>query len=1442
MKVLTANRTGISMAFKAATGLFVALLLTLGLLAGSASAASTHTPVTEWSTGENCGPRSVATDAAGNVYVMCSKEGGNELKGAVRKFSASGTPISFTKSAPYISGNEINRDPGSSQNPDPRAKEQFGCNGQIAVDKSSTRPGYIYVASPSEGCFGGGSNAIDVFAPSGEYITSLRIHLQDGAQVAGIDIDSQGYIYAVIWAGCCSEGHVSKYSPVDFHEIERWNPGGFFNRNTGNFEFFAACCNEVKVDNTGATWSAFGNPFFDETSPVGKVEADQFTTDLIPGPKDSNLIAAKESPYLKEKFEMFPGTECPPAEVGGGFFLNAPCYLDNPTDGDFDTDQHNNDLYLIEEGPGSSSFGNEITPYSQGKPGDPVHQDGPTFGLGTFAPGGGSFQEGRHGLEVDPSGVIYVTNPQEEKITRFARGLTLPTVTTHPAAITDIGHEEALLRGIVDPMGGEGGTSIEDCEVVVRPLGTPLPETGTAGDGVPCNEATPFPSTGREDVTATVTGLEAEHLYHYRFEATNSAGENLGGERVFEARAVLDLETKPAPPDEIEKNQAMLEGQLNPDNLATEYWYEYGPDKTYGLQTHKVPISGTGIKPTPLVVEHLQAGKTFHFRLAASNVEYGTTHGQDMVFRTASPPEITGVGTENVQETSADIHLKVNPAGFDTSYVVEYGNSSSYGSTIPGSGEDIGSGLQPVERNLHLAGLTPNATIHFRVVATNKWGTSATDDTTFNYAPPACPNAHVRQLTSSSYLPDCRAYELVTPGYAGAVQIMPGEALAHFGENFGTFAQGPQNFGFATNPGRFVFMGSLGAVNEQPAVNGFIDMYLANRTSTGWVTTFPNLKGSETSKEWGFSCSESMELCISHIGELVAANEETGEIEYLPPQNSPYLYKADGSRITRLPTNVNTVPGGTTFKGDQMLSGDFSHFVLSTRTPFVPGGPTTEPGAVYDNDIKNKTIQIVSQTPGGEIPSLMHDERPTGIAAVSSNGSHILMAATTSKYCNVFVYGEFGFRCPYILASPTILYERVNDAVTREVTKGELAHYVGMSKDGSRVDFTTTAQLVPEDDDTSSDMYQYNADTNKWTLVSQEGSLGNTDACTSTWTEKCGVQPITPERVLGSEGFQTTARTPGPDDQIAYGNGDVYFYSPEDLVPGEVGGEGQRNLYLYHDGHLRLVSTFEPGTEVTRATIAGDGGHAAFLTKSSLTPYDSERHDEVYAYTAETNIMHCASCNPSGAKPKDGAHVVTVSESGPFMSDDGRTFFATQEALVPQDTDGIRDVYEYTEGHAQLISSGTGDRENTGGLETVSFFFGNTQTGLESVSRDGTDVYYSTFETLVPEDKNGSFVKIYDARTNGGFDFTPQLGSCSAADECHGAGSEPPAPPLIATGGSLGGGGNVPQGAARKHRRHRKHHAKQHRKNHHSKHRRNKRGKKHRRTRAVNRHRSGTNG
>jgi hypothetical protein len=77
------------------------------------------------------------------------------------------------------------------------------------------------------------------------------------------------------------------------------------------------------------------------------------------------------------------------------------------------------------------------------------------------------------------------------------------------------------------------------------------------------------------------------------------------------------------------------------------------------------------------------------------------------------------------------------------------------------------------------------------------------------------------------------------------------------------------------------------------------------------------------------------------------------------------------------------------------------------------------------------------------------------------------------------------------------------------------------------------------------------------------------------------------------------------------------------------------------------------------------------------------------------------------------------------------------------------------------------------------------------VSADGADVFFSTTDSLVPQDHNGRFAKIYDARTNGGFLAPVEPAPCVAADECHGAGSSTPEPPAIGTGSTLTGGNVV---------------------------------------------------
>ena len=98
-------------------------------------------------------------------------------------------------------------------------------------------------------------------------------------------------------------------------------------------------------------------------------------------------------------------------------------------------------------------------------------------------------------------------------------------------------------------------------------------------------------------------------------------------------------------------------------------------------------------------------------------------------------------------------------------------------------------------------------------------------------------------------------------------------------------------------------------------------------------------------------------------------------------------------------------------------------------------------------------------------------------------------------------------------------------------------------------------------------------------------------------------------------------------------------------------------------------------------------------------------------------------------------------------------------------------------GRARLISTGTGDRDSTGGLETVSFFFGRH-------SRRGSNRSAGTAQTCTSRHSSHSCRKTRTEASSRSTTLapavasttTPELGPCAAADECHGAGTEPPPP------------------------------------------------------------------
>jgi sugar lactone lactonase YvrE len=196
--------------------------------------------------------------------------------------------------------------------------------------------------------------------------------------------------------------------------------------------------------------------------------------------------------------------------------------------------------------------------------------------------------------------------------------------------------------------------------------------------------------------------------------------------------------------------------------------------------------------------------------------------------------------------------------------------------------------------------------------------------------------------------------------------------------------------------------------------------------------------------------------------------------------------------------------------------------------------------------------------------------------------------------------------------------------------------------------------------------------------------------------------------------------------------------------------------------------------------VTPNGAYAAFLTTIPFSGFNDAGNEEVFRYGVAGEDLTCVSCNPTGAIATGEGR---LAPNGLSLTEDGRVFFDSTEALAPRDLDGREDVYEWENGEINLISTGISPYSSS----------------LLSASADGTDVYFFTRDVLAPQDTNGNLVKVYDARSHGGFPYTPPPNSCKASDECHGPGTVPGPSPGIRT--ITGSRGNEPTSPTKRCRR-----------------------------------------
>jgi hypothetical protein len=206
--------------------------------------------------------------------------------------------------------------------------------------------------------------------------------------------------------------------------------------------------------------------------------------------------------------------------------------------------------------------------------------------------------------------------------------------------------------------------------------------------------------------------------------------------------------------------------------------------------------------------------------------------------------------------------------------------------------------------------------------------------------------------------------------------------------------------------------------------------------------------------------------------------------------------------------------------------------------------------------------------------------------------------------------------------------------------------------------------------------------------------------------------------------------------------------------------------------------------EFSQVRSAKDGSAFVFGTNAVLEQgtqkfNNSSAQLQIYRYETSSGSVSCLSCAPTGTAQSAafGKHAT----GGHVLADEGkRVFFSTAEKLLPQDVNGVEDVYEWEQegagscppgqaaGCTFLISSGT-DSE-------PSFY-------LDS-SESGDDVFIATKQGLLAEDTDESY-DVYDARIGGGFPHPVAPAEC--ADTCQGAAGSFAAPvPLTTAAGPVG--------------------------------------------------------
>ncbi len=964
------------------------------------------------------------------------------------------------------------------------------------------------------------------------------------------------------------------------------------------------------------------------------------------------------------------------------------------------------------------------------------------------------------------------------------------------------------------------------------------------GKTAPCVGAIPT-DEGEHAVTAALTHLAPDFTTHFRLVINRGGPPIRGVDQSFRTSATVTT----GPASAITGGTAAVEGTINPEGIAlTTCSFEYGATITIAegaVESYEdsVPCTespasiGTGTGPVAVHanLSGLAFGATYHYRLVATNVD-GSSAGEDQKFTTPGAA-IKAELAASVGLSEATLQVQINPHGSATTYRIEYGTDTSYGAATPEAPIGAGEVSQTFENTL--TGLTPATTYHWRVVATNSIGTSLGADHTFTtYVPsPApetdCPNQAFRSGPSAD-LPDCRAYEQATPV-----------------DKNGANVQGDVNFVQASAAGnRITFADAAGLPTS--GGSSTTPVYLASRGADSWTSNglLPLTRPGERAGMIGWDDEIATAASSAGGGGIFFADTASGSFQLAAP-----------------------TPRGA-FPSLAGFAADTSHLVLQSARVLTPGAIGPNPN-LYDLD--HGTLSLVGRVP--TVGASSCDDAtgpacvaspvgsfasPTGTVAnsISKDGSKVFFMTSPDPVRSGQLYvREDGTRTTQISAS---------QASTPDPNGSKPATFLMATADGSKAFFASCEKLTDDSTAVSTaaeacselvlgrdetpeqgqDLYSYDTASDELTDLTVDPNVG--DRQRAGFVGLAGISADGSYVYFAANGVLAPGAAPG---NCAIGPGEARL--------------GSCSLYLSHAGTTTLVARLNSGSDyfdwesgssghMKESRVAADGT-LLFRSSRSLTGYantwansdemcaeGATRCPEIYRYTPAGEELRCISCDPTGAAPTGVPTLEThrFIEGGPStelltrnISPDGnRVFFDSPDPLVPADTNGVVDPYEWEAGGTGSCHSAD---VNGGCLYLLSSGKSLNASYLGDVSASGDDAFIFTGQSLVPQDED-ELVDVYDVRVDGGLASQhPETAAPPCLGEaCRGASSAASGQPSPGSAGFSGPGDKKEKPKQKKCQKHGKTKCKKHKK--HSK--KSKKQKKSggKKTRGANSNRGGS--